>query len=57
MSQKLHPFQSKFPKSMIIKTLKSTLPGEHWLSLVITVEDVIDLFIWMVENKRIPGST
>ena len=47
MSQRLPPSQ----------TLKSSPPGEHWLTLVMTVENIIVLSIWMVDNKIISGST
>jgi hypothetical protein len=33
---RLPPFPTKFPKSIIINTDKSTLPGKHWVALVLT---------------------
>ena len=36
---KLPPFPTKFPKSMIVNTHKSNQPGEHWVALILTKKD------------------
>jgi hypothetical protein len=36
---RLPPFPTQFPKSIIINTDKSTLPGTHWVALVLTEKE------------------
>ena len=33
---KLPPFPSQFPKSLIVNTDEASKPGEHWVALVLT---------------------
>ena len=52
---KLPPFPTAFPKSIIINTHKSNQPGEHWVALVLTKKHCFyfDSFGLPIINKTI----
>ena len=52
---RLPPFPSVFPKSMIINTQKSSQPGEHWVALVLTEKKCyyFDSFGWPIMEENI----